>query len=197
MDAAARTGGDIWRVDYDEVGIASLIARLQCLNPAAVLLEAIGGIEVPLVSALAAASLPVVVVNPRQVRDFAKATGRLAKTDALDARVLAQFAEAVRPPLRPLRDADTQNLNELTTRRNQLITMLVAEKNRLGRGTGSVHSRIAAHIDWLEKELNDLDQDLWETLLAVRCGDRRTICSDRFPGWGSRSRCPSWHICRT
>ena len=136
VDVAARPAGDVWRVDYDESGIASLIARLQPLNPAAVLLEATGGIEVPLVSALAAASLPVVVVNPRQVRDFAKVTGKLAETDALDARVLAQFASAVRPALRPLRDADTQNLNELTTRRNQLITMLVAEKNRLGRGTG-------------------------------------------------------------
>ena len=132
VDVAARPAGDVWRVDHDESGIASLIARLQPLNPAAVLLEATGGIEVPLVSALAAASLPVVVVNPRQVRDFAKVTGKLAKTDALDARVLAQFASAVRPALRPLRDADTQNLNELTTRRNQLITMLVAEKNRLG-----------------------------------------------------------------
>jgi transposase len=126
VEVATHPGGDVWRVDYDESGIASLIARLQSLNPATVLL----------VSALAAASLPVVVVNPRQVRDFAKVTGKLAKTDALDARVLAQFASAVRPALRPLRDADTQNLNELTTRRNQLITMLVAEKNRLGRGTG-------------------------------------------------------------
>ena len=119
----------------------------------------------PLVSALATASLPVVVVNPRQVRDFAEATGRLAKTDALDARVLAQFAEAVRPPLRPLRDADTQNLNELTTRLSQFITMPVAEKNRLGRGTGAVHPRTEAHINWLEKELKDLDQYLRETLL--------------------------------
>jgi len=88
VDVATRPAGDVWRVDYDEVGVASLVERLQSLNPVAVLLEATGGIEVPLVSALAAASLPVVVVNPRQVRDFAKATGRLAKTDALDARVL-------------------------------------------------------------------------------------------------------------
>ena len=153
-----------WRVDYDEPGVAALVAQLRTLNPATGLLEATGGIEVPLVSALAAASLPVVVVNPRQVRDFAKATGRLAKTDALDAQVLAQFAEAVRPPLRPLRDADTQELNELTTRRNQLMTMLVAEKNRLGRGTGAVHPRIKAHINWLEQELKGLDENLRQRL---------------------------------
>ena len=186
VDVAARPGGDVWRVDYDESGIASLIARLQPLNPAAVLLEATGGIEVPLVSALAAASLPVVVANPRQVRDFAKATGRLAKTDALDARVLAQFAEAVRPPLRPLRDADTQNINELTTRRNQLITMLVAEKNRLGRGTGAVHPRIEAHINWLEKELKDLDKELRETLLRSPVWRQKDDLLRSVPGVGEQ-----------
>ena len=163
-----------------------LIARLQSLNPAAVLLEATGGIEVPLVSALAEASLPVVVVNPRQVRDFAKAIGRLAKTDALDARVLAQFAEAVRPPLRPLRDADTQNLNKLTTRRNQRMTMLVAEKNRLGRGTGAVHPRIEAHINWLEKELKDLDQDLRETLLRSPVWRQKDDLLRSVPGVGEQ-----------
>ena len=92
VDVAARPAGDVWRVDYDEPGVAALVAQLRTLNPATVLLEATGGIEVPLVSALGAASLPVVVVDPRQVRDFAKATGRLAKTDALDAQILAQFA---------------------------------------------------------------------------------------------------------
>ena len=184
MDVATRPGGDVWRVDYDESGIASLIAQLQTLNSAAVLLEATGGIEVPLVSALAAASLPVVVVNPRQVRDFAKATGRLAKTDALDARVLAQFAEVVRPPLRPLRDADTQNHNELTTRRNQLITMLIAEKNRLERGTGSVHPRIEAHINWLEKELKDLDKELRETLLRSPVWRQKDDLLRSVPGVG-------------
>ena len=164
VDVVTRPAGDVWRVDYDEAGIASLVERLQSLNPVAVLLEATGGIEVPLVSALAAASLPVVVVNPRQVRDFAKATGRLAKTDALDARVLAQFAEAVRPAVRPLRDADTQELNELTTRRSQLITMTVAEKNRLRLSTAAVRPRIEAHLEWLEQELKDLNDDLRQRL---------------------------------
>ena len=103
---------------------------MQQLNPVALVMEASGGLELPLVAALAVASLPVVVVNPRQVGDFAKATGRLAKTDSLDAAVLAHLAEAVRPPLRPLRDAETQALNSLVARRQQVVTMLVAERNR-------------------------------------------------------------------
>ena len=127
-------------------------------------LEATGGLEVPVVASLTAAALPVVVVNPRQVRDFARATGRLAKTDALDAQVLAHFAQAVRPPVRPLRDADTQELISLTTRRNQVMTMLVGEKNRLGPAIPAVRPRIQAHIAWLEQELADLDKGLRQTL---------------------------------
>ena len=158
VDVSIRPGGDTWSADYDERGMSELVSCLRTVEPTAVLLEATGGLEVPLVSALAAAALPVVVVNPRQVRDFAKATGRLAKTDALDAQVLAHFAEAVRPPVRPLRDADTQELNSLTTRRSQLMTMLVAEKNRLRRASHSVHPSIRSHIRWLEQELSDLDK---------------------------------------
>ena len=124
------------------------------------LLEATGGLELPLVAALAAEALPVVVVNPRQVRDFARATGKLAKTDARDAAVLAHFAEAIQPPVRPLRDAETQELNSLTARRPQVMTMLVSEQNRLGATTSAVRPRIAAHITWLEQDLNDLDPGL-------------------------------------
>ena len=164
VDVAVRPSGDIWSIDYDEPGVAGLIGRLQVLGPTAVVLEATGGLEVPLASALAAAALPVVVVNPRQVRDFAKATGRLAKTDALDAQVLAHFAEAVRPPVRQLRDDDAQELNAMTTRRNQVMTMLVAEKNRLSRAIPSVRPGIEAHIAWLEQELKDLDDGLRQSL---------------------------------
>ena len=129
---------------------------MKTLGPSLVLLEATGGLELPLVAALAAEALPVVVVNPRQVRDFARATGKLA----LDAAVLAHFAEAIQPPVRPLRDAETQELNSLTARRQQVMTMLVSEKNRLGAATSAVRPRIAAHITWLEQDLNDLDQGL-------------------------------------
>jgi len=119
---------------------------------------------VPLASALAAAALPVVVVNPRQVRDFAKATGRLAKTDALDAQMLAHFAEAMRPPVRQLRDGDAQELNAMTTRHNQVMAMLVAEKNRLSRSISSVRPSIQAHFTRPKQELKDLDDGLRQTL---------------------------------
>ena len=118
----------------------------------------------PLVAALAAAALPVVVVNPRRIRDFARATGTLAKTDALDAAVLAHFAEAVRPPVRALREAKAQVLNSLAGRRHQMLTMLVSEKNRLGTASVAVRPRIEARISWLKQELEDLDKDLRQTL---------------------------------
>ena len=157
VDVAIRPADDRWRVSHDEAGIRQLVSRLKTLEPVMVLLEASGGLELPLVAALAAEAVPVVVVNPRQVRDFAKATGKLAKTDSLDAAVLAHFAEVVRPPVRPLRDAETQALNSLAARRHQVMTMLVSEKNRLSSATVAVRPRIEAHIAWLEGELDDLD----------------------------------------
>ena len=159
-----RPTGKRWVLPYDETGIEGLIPQLVDLEPALVLLEATGGLELPLVVALAAAALPVVVVNPRQVRDFAKATGTLAQTDTLDAGVLAHFADVVRPEVRPLKDAETQALNSLTARRHQVMTMLVSEKNRLGTAIGAVSPRIEAHIAWLEQELSDLDKGLRQTL---------------------------------
>ena len=165
VDVAVRPTGQRWVVSYDETGIKELVS--QMVGPGArplVLLEATGGLELPLVAALAAAALPVVVVNPRQVRDFARATGTLAKTDALDAAVLAHFADAIRPEVRPLRDAESQVLNSLTARRHQVLTMLVSEKNRLGTAISAVRPRIEAHIAWLEQELSDLDKELRQSL---------------------------------
>ena len=164
VDVALRPSGDVWEVAYDESGVNALVSRLQSLEPYSVVLEATGGLELPLAAALTAASLPVAVVNPRQVRDFAKATGWLAKTDALDAQVLAHFAEAVRPEVRPLPDFETQELHSLTTRRYQVVAMLVAEKYRLGRANRAVRPRIQSHIKWLEQELSGLDDDLQKTL---------------------------------
>ena len=203
VDVAVRPTGERWEVPRDAAGIPQLVAEMKTLGPSLVLLEATGGLELPLVAARAAEALPVVVVNPRQVRDFARATGKLAQTDARDAAVLAHFAEAIQPPVRPLRDAETQELNSLTARRQQVMTMLVSEKNRLGAATSAVRPRIAAHITWLEQDLNDLDQTTLTKACdrcsgRVRCGGSRTTSGAPFPAWVSNSpsrcwpTCPSW-----
>ena len=165
MDIAVFPSDERWSTLNDDAGIRQLVSRLETLEPALVLLEASGGLELPLVAALAVEELPVVVVNPRQVRDFARATGKLAKTDTLDAVVLAHFGEAVRPPVRPLRDSETQLLSSLVARRHQLVTMLVSEKNRLSTAsTDAVRTSIETHIDWLERELDDLGGNLQQII---------------------------------
>ena len=167
LDVHLRPTGEAFRVGHDDTGLAALTARLAQLGPALVALEATGGYEVTVAAALASARLPVAVVNPRQIRDFARATGQLAKTDALDARVIALFAEAVRPPARPLPDAQAQALGELVARRRQLVDMLGAEANRrrLVRDP-QLQRRIAAHIRWLERALENLETDLHDTIRA-------------------------------
>jgi transposase len=134
------------------------------LAPTLVVLEASGGVEIALVGELAAAALPVAVVNPRQVRDFARATGKLAKTDALDAMVLARFADKLRPEVRALPDQESRNLHALIARRRQLIEMLVAEENRLSSAPKVLHRQLRGHIDFLRKQLHRLDTDLEQQL---------------------------------
>ena len=129
LDIAVRPDDKQWSVANDEEGIGTLVSQLEELGPAMVVLEATGGLELAVTAALAAADLPVVVVNPRQVRDFARATGRLAKTDRLDAQVLARFGEAVKPTPRPLSDAETKALAAQLGRRRQVVAMLTAERN--------------------------------------------------------------------
>jgi transposase len=165
LDIAVRPTGETWSMPNDASGITEVVQRLAQLHPKLVVLEATGGLQLPVAAALASAGLPLSMVNPRQVRDFARATGRLAKTDQLDAQVLAHFAEAVRPTPYPLPDAQTQELTALLTRRHQVVEMLTAEKNRL-RATQSeaVRQRVQDHIHWLEQELADLDDDLERTL---------------------------------
>ena len=166
LDIALRPTGDRWAVPNEEASIASLVAQLQAAHPTLIVLEATGGYQRAVVAALAAAALPVVVVNPRQARDFAKATGQLAKTDTLDARALAHFAEAVRPPPRPLPDAQTEELRALLTRRRQLVAMRTAEHNRLDNAPRRVQATIEAHLAWLDAQLATLDDDLDTTLRA-------------------------------
>ncbi len=184
LDIALRPAGDAWRVARDEAGIAGLVLQLRALAPAGVVLEATGGLEAPVVAALAAGGVPVAVVNPRQARDFAKATGQLAKTDALDARMLAHFAEAIRPRLRPLPDAAQQQLAALVARRRQVGEMLVAEQQRLRRARPAVRARLAAHIAWLEAELRDLDGDVAAAIQASPAWRARDDLLQSVPGVG-------------
>ena len=159
-----RPDGASWTEPNDARGIARLVARLATLSPTLIVLEATGGYEVLCVAGLAAAELPVVVVNPRQVRDFGRATGQLAKTDRIDADILARFADVVRPALRVLLTADAQELDALLTRRRQLLDMLGAERNRLGQvfgvGKRPVKQSLTKHIACLERELARADGEL-------------------------------------
>ena len=187
VDVAVRPTDDRWEVPHDEAGVRQLVSRLKALEPVMVLLESSGGLELPLVAALATEEVPVVVVNPRQVRDFARATGKLAKTDSLDAAVLAHFADAVRPAVRPLRDAETQVLGSLVARRHQVITMMVSEKNRLSSAaTVAVRPRIKAHIAWLERELDDLDKGLRQTLRQSPVWREKDDLLRNVPGVGEQ-----------
>jgi transposase len=165
-DIALRPSGERWAVPNDADGVATLVDRLQPLHPTLMVLEATGGLERPATAALATAGLPVVVVNPRQARDFARATGQLAKTDALDARALAPFADVIRPTPRPLPDAQTQELRALLGRRQQLIVMRTAEQNRLAGVHERLRQDIEAHITWLNARLAPRDDDL-ETVLRA------------------------------
>jgi transposase len=146
-----------WTTTQTEADLSALVARLRALAPRLIVLEATGGYEALLAGQLAAAGLPVVIVNPRQVRDFARALGQLAKTDPLDAHLLALFGARVQPDVRPLADAATQDLLAQITRRRQLIEMLGAERNRLGLARRPVRKPLQAHIAWLERQLTTLD----------------------------------------
>jgi transposase len=160
LDIAIRPTAEEDSFANDKAGIKALVKRLAKLQPTLIVLEATGGFERQVTQALVCADLPVVVINPRQVRDFAKATGQLAKTDAIDAAVLAHFAEVIRPKLRPLPDVVTLELRALTSRRRQVIEMIGAESNRLAMTSKAVGKRIGAHIRWLEQDLERVDQDL-------------------------------------
>ena len=164
LDVAMRPSGESQSVSNDEGGIKALVKQLGETGPALIVLEATGGLERQVMRALASAELPVVVINPRQVRDFAKATGQLAKTDSIDAAVLARFAQAVRPSVRPLPDEVTLELRALVARRRQITEMIVAETNRLGGAPKALRKRIEAHIGWLKAELGRADKDLDQSI---------------------------------
>jgi transposase len=164
LDVAVRPSGEIWRFSNDEAGFATLVGKLKPLEPKLVVMEATGGYQAPLVAALTLVGIAVAVVNPRQVRDFGRATGQLAKTDALDAEVIAHFGEALKPEPRPMPDAETQALQSLVMRRRQLVDMITAETNRLGTALKPVHQDIEEHIKWMRRRLKDIDDDLYSAL---------------------------------
>jgi transposase len=182
LDVFIGCAGTAFTVTNDEVGITALVRKLVPAD--FVILEATGGLETPVVSALAAAGIAVAIVNPRQVRDFARATGRLAKTDRLDAEVLAHFGEAVRPAARPLADEQAQALEALVTRRRQLVEMLTAEKNRRARASKVLHRSIDEHIRWLEKRLLVFDDELGELIRNTPLWRERDELLRSVPGVG-------------
>jgi len=184
---AVRPSGERWTVANDDVGVHTLTERLGRTGVELIVLEATGGYELLCVTALVAVGLPVVVVNPRQVRDFARATGQLAKTDRLDAEVLALFAERVRPAVRALPDAAAHELAGLLARRRQLLEMLGAERNRLGqvfdRGK-AVRKSLRQHIAYLERELSRVDTDLGGLIRRTPAWRERDDLLQSVPGVG-------------
>jgi transposase len=161
---AERPRDETWTVSNDDAGIAALVARLQGREVERIVVEPTGGYETALAIALGTAGLPVVIVNARQVRDFARARGHLAKTDTIDAAVLAHFAEAIRPELRPLPDDLTRTLQDWVTRRRQLLEMLGAERQRLALARRPLRPQLERHIAWLRRQLADIDEELRGTL---------------------------------
>jgi len=184
LDLALEPGGEAWSVTNDAAGIQELVSRLAPLAPTLIVLEATGGFEAAVAAALASVGLPVVVANPRQVRDFAKACGRLAKTDAIDARILAGFGQRVRPAPRPLPTEAAQLLDALLTRRRQLVEMLTAETNRLGFARGPVRRDISQHIRWLERRLDDVDGELRSAIEASPIWRTKDDLLQSVPGVG-------------
>jgi transposase len=184
LDVAIRPAGHHERYRNDAAGSAQIRDRLQVQPPVLVVLEATGGLEVPLAAALAAVGLAVAVVNPRQVRDFAKAVGQLAKTAALDAQLLARFAEVVRPEPRPLPDVDAHNLSALLARRQQVIAMLVAEQQRLPTTPTTLRPRVEAHSAWLRQERDALDRELRRQIRASPAWRADDALLQSVPGIG-------------
>lgn len=193
LDVSVGGTGEVWQVGNDAVGIAVLRERLATLAPARVVLEATGGLERAVAGALEAAALPVSVVNPRQVRDFARATGRLAKTDVIDAEMLARFGKVMQPPVRPLPDAQTQALREVVTRRRQVVDMLTAERNRVAQAatavqsqaTGWVGRQVQRSIAGLQRQLEAVERELQRLIQASLVWRAQEHLLSSVPGVGA------------
>ncbi len=183
LDVAVHDSNEQWRLSNDAAGIRKLCKKLVKLQPALVVFEATGGYELPLYLALDEAGLPAAPINARQVRDFAKSTGKLAKTDSLDARVIAHFAYAIRPVPRPV--PNTHQIKMVQARRIQLLEMVTAETNRLRGAPKSLRMRIEAHIAWLKRELAETDRELGEIIKKDPTWQEKDSLLQSTPGVGS------------
>ncbi|HEY1797339.1 MAG TPA: IS110 family transposase [Stellaceae bacterium] len=189
LDVHLRPSGEAFAVARDGEGLVGLVERLQALVPRLIVMEATGGYETIVASALAAARLPLAVVNPRQIRDFARATGKLAKTDRLDAAAIAHFAEAVQPPIRPIADAQALALGELVARRRQVIEMMVAERNRRRMATQRrVTKAIDRHLVLLQAELSELEADIDGAIRNTPAWQEEADLLNSVPGIGPVTR---------
>jgi transposase len=184
LDVAVYEQTEMYRFRNDEAGIASLVKELKKLKPKLIVLEPTGGFEMLVVAELSQAGLPVALVNAKRVRDFAKATGQIAKTDKLDARVLAHFAAAIRPELRSLRKEEEEHLTALLTRRRQIVDMLTVEKNRLVTVRAKMRADLDAHIQWLSNALSELNQEIEEFIHGSPLWKEKDTLLQSVPGVG-------------
>lgn len=186
LDVHITPSGKSLHVTHDDSGMGQILESLKAAGPALIVREATGGLEVRLASELAGAGLPVAVINPRQARDVAKATGQLAKTDQVDAAVLAAFAQAIRPQARPLKDADTRALDDMVSRRRQLIAMRVQEMLRLGTAASApMQKSLRRHIAWLDKQIGQIDSDLAKRLRQSDLWRAKDDLLQGIPGVGA------------
>ena len=184
LDVYIRPSAEKFQVKNNRLGIEQLIERLKPLEPQRIILEATGGMEIEAAVKLSSVGLAVVVINPRQGRDFAKATGVLAKTDALDARILAHFGEAIRPPVRPMSAEGERQLKELVNRRRQLVEMINGEKARLRGKKGHIRQDIQEHLEWLEKRLEKIEQQLQQQIATHSPWQEKVQQLKSVPGIG-------------
>lgn len=189
LDIAVHEATETWRAGNDDEGIANLVKRLKQLKPTLVVLEATGGYEMQLVAELAHASLPIVVTNPRKVRAFARSTGKLAKTDKLDAKLLAHFAAAIRPAVRSLPSEEEEQLTGLLVRRRQLVDMLTVEKNRLHTVRPALRDDIKEHIAWLQAKLSKMDEEIDQFIKKSTLWKEKDAILRSTPGVGRVTSC--------
>lgn len=184
MEVAVNDSKEHWEYANDENGLAKLLAKMKRLSPALIVMESTGGYEIEIAAELQSNKFPVAVVNPRQIRDFARSVGILAKTDILDARVIARFAAMVQPEARVLPGEEIQKLGAIMMRRRQIIAMRTSEKNRLYSADSTVKKRIQVHIEWLNKELEDIDKELRQMIKENPDLKEKDEMIDGVPGVG-------------